>query len=69
MNKIKKYWIVLFFVLFGVIVFLPPVIHGNELLVINNDTAAHIEAIEDGSDSFYAGRTWIGRFKCNTEFS
>jgi hypothetical protein len=59
-----KRWYWLLFIVFAVIVLLPPVMHGDKLLVINNDTANHIaafEAIKSGEPHFaYLGQRVTG---------
>lgn len=58
----KQYW--LYLIIFITIVLLPPLLHGSELLVINNDTAVHLasfESIKDGDPQFlYPGQKVVG---------
>ncbi len=60
----KKYWFWIFIATFAVIVLLPPVLHGDKLLVINNDTANHLvvfESIKTGNPQFlYLGQEITG---------
>lgn len=60
MEKIKKYWIWIAIVVFGVIVFLPPIIHPEDLLIINNDTYNHLQTFKHLDRVSYLGQQIIG---------
>jgi len=64
MDKVKSHWqYILFFTIFAIVVFLPPILHGNKL-TINGDTAAHLsnfESIKSGNPHFmYLGEEVTG---------
>jgi len=60
----KKYWNWLFILIFAIVILLPPILHGNKLLIINNDTANHLaafESIKNASPRFaYLGQEIVG---------
>ncbi len=60
----KNKYVVLILIAFAVVVFLPPLLHEQTYLAINNDTAAHLlvfEAMKNGGANFlYLGQALTG---------
>jgi len=60
----KKHWLWLFLIVLAVVVLLPPILHGADLKILNNDTAAHLaafESIKNGNPHFlYFGQKVVG---------
>jgi hypothetical protein len=63
---INNKWSILFILIIGIIVFLPIMINGNNFLIINNDTAAHLKVFESmkiqDTNTLYFGQKITGYF-------
>lgn len=57
----KNKWSILFTLVIGIVVFLPIMINGNNFLIINNDTAAHLKVFESLKNSENVSTSYLGQ--------